>query len=308
MKPGRPGKSYDIHRLPPVWNALLHLFAGGFAFVCIFPFVFVVILSFTDENALLMYGYRIVPEQWSTQAYTYLFKTGDQLFRSYGVTILITVIGTLLSVCMTTLYAYALSRSNFKYRKFFTFFAFFTMLFGGGLVPTYIVVAQMLQLKDTLWALILPMAMNAFHIIVLRTFLQTMVPNPIIESGKIDGASEFRILFRLVVPISLPGIATIALFCTLSYWNDWFNALLYIDSGHLVPLQSLLMRIEQSMQFIISNSALLNSGQSREMLQSLPQETTRMAMVVLATGPIVFAYPFFQRYFIQGLTIGAVKD
>ncbi|MFC5470529.1 carbohydrate ABC transporter permease [Cohnella suwonensis] len=308
MRLARPAKPRDVHRLPMAWNGLLHLISGGFAFACVFPFLFVVVISFTDENTLLEKGYQIWPADWSVNAYEYVFRTGDQLLRSYGVTLFVTVVGMLLTVAMTTLYAYSISRRNFKYRKFFSFYAFFTMLFGGGLVPTYIVVAQMLELKDTIWALILPMSLNAFNIFILRTFFQTMVPTPIIESGKIDGAGEFKILLMLVLPISLPGLATIALFSTLSYWNDWFNALLYIDSNRLVPLQALLMRIEQSMQFIIQNSALLNSGQSREMLRSLPQETTRMAMVVLATGPIVLAYPFFQRYFVQGLTIGAVKD
>lgn len=308
MNPPKSAKLRDAHRVPALWNGLLHLIAGGFALACVFPFLLVVIISFTDERTLLLEGYRIFPEKWSVFAYSYVFRTGDQLFRSYGVTLFVTVIGTLLSVFMTMLYAYALSRKNFKFRGFFTFLAFFTMLFGGGLVPTYIVVAQMLELKDTVWALILPMALNAFNILVLRTFFQTMVPDPIIESGKIDGAGEFKALFRLVMPISLPGIATIGLFSTLGYWNDWFNALLYIDSNKWVPLQALMMRIYNNMQFIIQNSALLNSGQSKELLRSLPQETTRMAMVVLATGPIVLAYPFFQRYFVQGLTIGAVKD
>lgn len=303
-----PAKLRDIHRLPVAWNGLLHLISGAFAIACVFPFLFVVIISFTDEQSLLLNGYKIFPARWSAFAYSYIFKTGDQLFRSYGVTIFITVVGTMLTVIMTTLYAYAISRRNFKFRKFFSFFAFFTMLFSGGLVPSYIVTTQFLDLKDTVWALVLPMALNAFYILVLRTFFITMIPDPIVESGKIDGAGEFKILFRLVLPISLPGLSTIALFSTLGYWNDWFNALLYIDSNRLVPLQSMLMRIETSMQFIIQNSALLNSGQSREMIRSLPQDTSRMAMVVLATGPIVLAYPFFQRYFIQGLTIGAIKE
>ncbi len=305
---GTSRRSRDFHRLSPFWNTVFHLVSGGFALACVFPFIFVVIISLTREQSLLEVGYRIIPDALSFSAYRYIFQTGDQLLQSYLVTIAITVMGTLLTVVMTTLYAYALSRKSFKYRGFFSFLAFFTMLFSGGLVPTYIVVTQFLHLKDTLWALILPMAMNAFNILVLRTFFQTMVPDPIIESGKIDGAGEFRALFSLVLPISLPGLATIALFSTLGYWNDWFNALLYIDSNKLVPLQALLMRIQNSMQFIIQNSSLLSSGQSKEMIRSLPQETSRMAMVVLATGPIVLAYPFFQRYFIQGLTIGAVKD
>jgi putative aldouronate transport system permease protein len=304
----RKKTSAKLHDLSFGWNLTLNLVAGLFALSCVFPFLFTVIISFTDENALANDGYRLIPSKWSSYAYTYIFRTGDQVLHSLFITLLVTVIGTVLTVAITALYSYSLSRRSFKFRKVFTFLAFFTMLFGGGLVPSYIIVAQFLHLKDTLWALILPMTLNAFNIIILRTFFQTMIPDPILESGKIDGAGEFKIFFSLVLPLSLPGLATVALFSTLGYWNDWFNALLYIDSNQLVPLQAMLMRIETSMQFIIQNSTLLNSGQSREMLASLPQETSRMAMVVLATGPIALAYPFFQRYFIQGLTIGAVKD
>ncbi|WP_285854012.1 carbohydrate ABC transporter permease [Paenibacillus elgii] len=299
-------RSRDFHHLSPVWNVIFNLIAGTLAFLCVFPFLFVTIISFTDEGTLARNGYRIIPEKWSLEAYRYVFKAGDQLLRSYGVTIAVTVIGTLLSMIMIALFAYAISRKSFKYRNFFSFFAFFTMLFNGGLVPTYIVVTQLLGLKDSIWGLILPLAVNAFYIMIMRTFFSTSVPDAIIESGKIDGAGEFGIFFRLVLPLSLPGLATIGLFSTLGYWNDWFNALLYIDKPSLVPLQSMLMRIETSMQFILQNTS--NPSMGVAVLQSLPQDTSRMAMVVLATGPIVFAYPFFQRYFIQGLTVGAVKE
>ncbi|WP_010494353.1 ABC transporter permease subunit [Paenibacillus elgii] len=299
-------RSRDFHHLSPAWNVIFNLIAGFLAIACVFPFVFVTIISFTDEGTLARNGYRIIPEKWSLEAYRYVFKAGDQLLRSYGVTIAVTVIGTLLSMIMIALFAYAISRKSFKYRNFFSFFAFFTMLFNGGLVPTYIVVTQLLGLKDSIWGLILPLAVNAFYIMIMRTFFSTSVPDAIIESGKIDGAGEFGIFFRLVLPLSLPGLATIGLFSTLGYWNDWFNALLYIDKPSLVPLQSMLMRIETSMQFILQNTS--NPSMGVALLQSLPQDTSRMAMVVLATGPIVFAYPFFQRYFIQGLTVGAVKE
>ncbi|OBZ07649.1 sugar ABC transporter permease [Bacillus sp. FJAT-27264] len=299
-------KERDFHQLSKPWNVLFNLIAGIFAFLCVFPFLFVVIISFTDEGALARDGYRLIPAKWSLGAYRYVFESGDMLLRSYGVTILVTVLGTLVSLLFMSFYAYAISRKSFRYRNFFSFFAFFTMLFNGGLVPTYIVVTQLLHLKDTIWALVLPLAVNAFYIMILRTFYTTSVPDAIIESGKIDGAGEFRIFLTLVLPLSLPGLATIALFSTLGYWNDWFNALLYIDDPNLVPLQSMLMRIETSMQFLLQNSQ--NSSLSIEALRSMPQDTSRMAMVVLATGPIIFAYPFFQRYFIQGLTVGAVKE
>lgn len=287
-------------------NVSFNLIAGIFSLLCVFPFLFVVIISFTAEGALARDGYRLLPAEWSLDAYRYVFNMGDSLIRSYGVTIFVTVVGTILSLLLMAFYAYAVSRKSFRYRNFFSFFAFFTMLFNGGLVPTYIVVTQFLSLKDSIWALILPLAMNAFYIMILRTFYSTSVPDAIIESGKIDGAGEFRVFIRLVLPLSLPGLATIGLFSTLGYWNDWFNALLYIDDPNLVPLQSMLMRIETSMQFIMQNAS--NSSISMEALRSLPQDTSRMAMVVLATLPIIFAYPFFQRYFITGLTVGAVKE
>lgn len=299
-------KPRDFQKLSWGWNIIFNVIAGLFAFICVFPFLFVTIISFTDESTLALNGYRVFPEKLSVEAYKYIFQTGDQLLRSYGVTIFVTVAGTLISLVLTTLFAYAISRRSFKYRNFFAFFAFFTMLFNGGLVPTYIVATQLLGLKNSIWALILPLLVNAFYIMILRTFFATMVPGAIIESGKIDGAGEFGIFLKLVLPLSLPGIATIALFNTLGYWNDWFNALLYIERADLVPLQSMLMRIESSMQFILQNSQ--NTSLNMGIIKDMPQDTSRMAMVVLATGPIIFAYPFFQRYFIQGLTIGAVKE
>ncbi|HEY4390562.1 MAG TPA: carbohydrate ABC transporter permease [Paenibacillus sp.] len=287
-------------------NITFNLIAAIFAILCVFPFLFVVIISLTDEGTLAKNGYRLIPEKWSLGAYRYMFDMGDTLLRSYGITILVTVVGTVIALLFMAFYAYAISRKSFRYRNFFSFFAFFTMLFNGGLVPTYIIVTQLMGLKDTIWALILPLAVNAFYIMILRTFYATSVPEAIIESGKIDGAGEFRIFIKLVLPLSLPGLATIGLFSTLGYWNDWFNALLYIDNPNLVPLQSMLMRIETSMQFIMQNAS--NSSLSLEAMRSLPQDTSRMAMVVMATLPIIFAYPFFQRYFIQGLTVGAVKE
>ncbi|SFB54598.1 putative aldouronate transport system permease protein [Cohnella sp. OV330] len=299
-------KKRNFHQASPGWNIVFNLIAGIFAFLCVFPFVFVVIISFTEEKTLATDGYRIIPKAWSLDAYQYIFKTGDTLLRSYGVTILVTVIGTVVSLLLISLYAYAVSRRSFAYRRFFSLFAIFTMLFSGGMIPTYIVVTQLLGLKDSIWALILPLALNAFYIMILRTFYITGIPDAIIESGKIDGAGEFRIFSTIVLPLSLPGLATIGLFSTLGYWNDWFNALLYIDDPNKVPLQAMLMRIESSMQFIQQNSA--NGSISLEVLQSMPQDTARMAMVVLATVPIIFAYPFFQRYFVQGLTVGGVKE
>ncbi|PWW35607.1 carbohydrate ABC transporter membrane protein 2 (CUT1 family) [Paenibacillus pabuli] len=299
-------KKRDFHHVSNGWNVIMNILAGLFALICVFPFVFVVIISFTDEKALARDGYRLIPKEWSLAAYQFVWQSGDTLLRAYGVTILVTVLGTIISLILMSLYAYAISRKSFRYRRFFSIFAILTMLFNGGMIPTYMVVSQLLHLKDSIWALVLPLAMNAFYIMILRTFYSTSVPDAVIESAKIDGAGEFYTFMKIVIPLSLPGLATIGLFSTLGYWNDWFNALLYIDNPNLVPLQSMLMRIESSIQFIQQNSA--NSSMNLAAMQSIPQDTSRMAMVVLATLPIIFAYPFFQRYFVQGLTVGAVKE
>ncbi|WP_234410616.1 carbohydrate ABC transporter permease [Caldalkalibacillus mannanilyticus] len=284
----------------------MHILLGSFAFLCIFPFLYVMIISLTSEQSLAMYGYRIIPKEWSLDAYYYLWQMKSQVIQAYGVTLLVTVLGTLISVSIISMYAYAISRKQFAYRRQFTFIAFFTMLFSGGMVPFYIVMTQFLGLRNSIWALILPMAVNAFYIIIMRTFFQRSVPEAILESARIDGAGEFRIFFTIVFPLAIPGIATIALFSTLAYWNDWFNALLFIDDSKFVPLQSLLMRIENNLSFIRQNAML--SNQNSAILSSVPQDSARMALVVIATLPIALSYPFFQKYFIKGLTIGGVKE
>ncbi|MGM0753126.1 MAG: carbohydrate ABC transporter permease [Bacillota bacterium] len=299
-------KTYNPYGFSGKTSIFMHLLLGTFAFLCIFPFLYVIIISLSNEQSLAENGYQLIPEQWSLEAYKYLWEMKTQVIRAYGVTILVTVLGTFISVTVIALYAYAISRKQFVFRKQFTFIAFFTMLFSGGMVPFYIVMTQFLDLKNSMWALILPMAVNAFYIIIMRTFFLRSVPEAILESARIDGAGEWRIFLTIVLPLSVPGIATIALFNTLAYWNDWFNALLFIDDPNLIPLQSLLMRIENNMDFIKQNAML--SNQNSSILESIPQDSARMAMVVIATLPIALSYPFFQKYFIKGLTIGGVKD
>jgi putative aldouronate transport system permease protein len=302
----RKKQSYNPYGFSGKTSLLMHIILGSFAFLCIFPFIYVIIISFTNEQSLSLHGYRIIPDEWSFEAYRYLWQIKAEILRAYGVTIFVTVVGTLLSVIVIALYAYAISRKQFLYRKQFTFIAFLTMLFSGGMVPFYIVMTQFLGLKNSVWALILPMTVNAFYIIIMRTFFQRSVPEAILESARIDGAGEIRILLKIVLPLAIPGIATIALFNTLAYWNDWFNALLFIDDPNLVPLQSLLMRIESNLDFIRQNAML--SSQNGSILSSIPQDSARMAMVVIATLPIALSYPFFQKYFVKGLTIGSVKE
>ncbi|GKU27138.1 carbohydrate ABC transporter permease [Clostridium folliculivorans] len=295
-----------FNRIKNSTSIIIHIIMIILAVICILPFVFVVIISLTSEKSLQHNGYRFIPKEWSFNAYQYLMGAGSQLMKSYGVTILVTILGTVIGLIMISSYAYVLSRRTFVFKGFFTKLAFIPMLFSGGMVSSYLVMVRFLHLKNTIWALILPLAMNTWYVIILRTFFKTSVPEAIIESAKIDGASEFRTFFQIVLPMSLPGIATISLFLTLGYWNDWFNAMLYIDKESLIPLQYLLIRIENSMEFLTSTKML--GVNAIGITQNLPKETAKMAMVVLSTLPIVCAYPFFQRYFVKGLTIGAVKE
>ena len=288
-------------------NTAFHLVFILLSILCLAPLVFVIIISFSSEHSVMVNGYSFRPDEWSTGAYEFVFQSGGQVMHSLGMSALVTVTGVAIGMALTSTYAYVLSRKTFRYRKLFTGILVATMFFNGGLVSTYLVVANFLHLKNNFLALVLPVAVTPFNIIVLRTFFATSVPDALIESAKIDGASQFKIFTDIVLPISLPGLATGALFLTLTYWNDWKNALLYIDSKSLYPLQYLLMKIERNIEFIAQNAGRGSMGLDSA-LSRLPSETAKMAIVVIATLPIACAYPFFQRYFVSGLTVGSVKE
>ena len=288
-------------------NTAFHIIFILLSILCLAPLVFVIIISFSSEHSVMVNGYSFRPDEWSTGAYEFVFQSGGQVMHSLGMSALVTVTGVAIGMALTSTYAYVLSRKTFRYRKLFTGILVATMFFNGGLVSTYMVVANFLHLKNNFLALVLPVAVTPFNIIVLRTFFATSVPDALIESAKIDGASQFKIFTDIVLPISLPGLATVALFLTLTYWNDWKNALLYIDSKSLYPLQYLLMKIERNIEFIAQNAGRGSRGLDSA-LSRLPSETAKMAIVVIATLPIACAYPFFQRYFVSGLTVGSVKE
>jgi putative aldouronate transport system permease protein len=285
-------------------NAMIHFLFVLASLSCLFPFLLILSVSFSNEKAVVTEGYKLIPSQWSVAAYKFLFDGSTQIFKSYGVSILVTVLGTLASLAFIALYAYPLYRRDFPYRKFFAMFLFITMLFNGGLVPFYMLYSNYLHLKDTLVALILPYLLNPFYVIVMRTFFTSTIPDSVIESAKIDGAKDLFILIRIVFPLSLPAFATIGLFSTLTYWNDWFMSLLFIGKSNNVSLQYYMYRVMLNIQFLLSNTQLSASTAST---MNIPGETVRMAMAVVGVGPIVFAYPFLQKYFVKGLTIGAVK-
>ncbi|MNQ82504.1 L-arabinose transport system permease protein AraQ [compost metagenome] len=271
---------------------------------CLYPFLVIIGTSFQNENDILRYGYSILPKQFDLTAYRVILHDPAVLLHAYMVTIYTTLIGTVAGIWITTSFAYTISRKDYAYRKGLSFYVFFTMLFQGGLVPSYILMVSWLDLKNNLLALILPFLITGWHVLLMRGFLQTL-PDALFESAKIDGASELTIFTRIVIPLSKPALATLGLFLVLQYWNDWWLTLLYIDHENKMKLQYLLIRVLRNMEFLNSAEAmqygLVKPG------QQVPSLAARMAMCILAAGPMLVIFPFFQRYFVQGLTVGSVK-
>lgn len=272
------------------------------ACLCIIPFILILSSSLTEESSIVVKGFQFFPSEFSLEAYQILFKYPDQMLKAYTVTILVTAVGTALGLLLTAMTAYCISRRDFKWRNHFSFFFFFTTLFNGGLVPWYLLMVNYLHLKDTPLALILPLLLNVFYIIVMKSFMSA-IPEAITESAKIDGAGDFLIFIRLILPLSKPALATIGLFLALGYWNDWYNALLFISDQNLMPLQYYLYKMLGNMDGM--RKAMMGSG--AVVTTIIPTEGLKMAMTIVASGPILIAYPFVQKYFVQGLTIGAVK-
>lgn len=300
-------KNHRLNSVSAGTEAVMNVVLALFSLCCIIPFIFVVIISFSSEESIRTIGYSFWPMAWSTDTYAYAFEKLPQIWRSFFNSVLITGIGTVLSTLICVLYSYALYRPDFKYRNFFNFFSFFVMLFGGGLVPTYIISKQVLGLSENYAALIVPLLVSPFNIIVMRTFFKSSVPLELIEVATIDGSGEYSTLFRIVLPIAKPGIATIALLNALAYWNDWFQSLLYIRQNKVLqPLQALLMELQNNVEYLNRMIGQMGTAAIME-AQRAPNQTLRMALVVMIVVPIACAYPFFQRYIVAGLTIGSVK-
>lgn len=300
-------KNHRLNSVSAGTEAVMNVVLALFSLCCIIPFIFVVIISFSSEESIRTIGYSFWPMAWSTDTYAYAFEKLPQIWRSFFNSVLITGIGTVLSTLICVLYSYALYRPDFKYRNVFNFFSFFVMLFGGGLVPTYIISKQVLGLSENYAALIVPLLVSPFNIIVMRTFFKSSVPLELIEAATIDGSGEYSTLFRIVLPIAKPGIATIALLNALAYWNDWFQSLLYIRQNKVLqPLQALLMELQNNVEYLNRMIGQMGTAAIME-AQRAPNQTLRMALVVMIVVPIACAYPFFQRYIVAGLTIGSVK-
>ena len=275
------------------------------ALICVIPVVIVFMISISAEESIQMNGYRFIPEVFSLDAYKFLFDEGELIIRALGVSIFVTVVGTVLGVMLTTLMGYVLSRNTYKLNNFFTMIVFIPMIFNGGMVAQYVVNTQLLHLRDTVWALILPLCVSSFNVVIAKTFFKTNIPESIIESAQIDGASQLQIFGKIALPLAKPLLATIALFLTFGYCNDWFQSSLYITDQKLLSLQALLNSIQRNIEMMANNPS---AGISMvEYMNSMPREGARMAMAIIIIIPIACCYPFFQKYFISGLTVGAVK-
>ena len=269
------------------------------------PFLLLISSSLSSESALAEFGYNFFPKDFTLDAYTYLFKSSMKITKGYGITILVTAVGTVCSVLMTTLFAYPLSRKELPCRYAFSFFVFFTMLFNGGLVPTYMMWTQTFHIKNTLLALILPgLLLNAFYIIMMRSFFTANIPDALLEAARTDGAGEYRILWEVVLPLSKPMMATISLMVGLGYWNDWMNSMYYITDENLYSIQAILNTIITNIQYLTSGQSSVTSGVD---VSKLPSVSIRMAIAVIGVLPVLCIYPFFQKYFVKGIVVGGVK-
>lgn len=300
----------NTHRRKPlskdrvIFNILSYVVLTLLSIACVLPFLLVLSGSFSDQNAILVDGYRLIPAKFSLEAYKLLFKIPGDLLRAYGVTIFVTVVGTFFGLLFTAMAAYVLANREFRYRYQVSFFFYFTSVFGGGLVPWYIFNTKFLHFHNNIISLLLPIMINVTYLLILKSYM-TSIPEALYESAKLDGAGDWTIFVKIALPLSKSGLATVGLFIALNYWNDWYNAMLYLDEGarNLYPLQYYLNSILTKAQAL--NAAAARSGIP---VTDVPSEAMKLAMTVVATGPIVLLYPFLQKYFVKGVTIGAVKE
>ena len=271
--------------------------------LCLLPFWLIISGSFTSNESIILDGYHLFPKEFSLEAYKAILAIPKGVMDAYGVTIFVTVVGTFSGLFLISMGGYVLQRKDFRCRNKISFYIYFTTLFQGGLIPWYILITNFLHLRDKIAVLILPSLMSPFLVILMKNFIRMSVPDEVVESAKIDGANDFKIFYSIVIHLSLPGLATVGLFLGLQYWNDWFLSMLYIDSPRKYSLQFFLYNMLAGAEFLRN----LSQGAGVYDSVSIPGETTKLAMAVIVIGPIIFLYPFVQKYFVKGLTIGAVK-
>ncbi len=289
-----------------VGQYILGFFLLLYTLFCALPILLVFIAAFTDEKAITQNGFSYFPEKWSLDGINSVLRYGKQLIVSYGVTIFITVVGTLVGLLIMSMFAYAISRPDFRLSKFFSIYLLIPMLFSGGQLSCYIIFTTYYNLKDSLLLLILPLCVTTMNVIILRTYIANSIPAELMEAAKIDGAGEYRTFFQITLPLLKPSMAAVGFMMATTYWNDWQNALLYIKSDSKKPLQLLLVNIQKSIEFLLNNANVPASARAA-MGGTIPQYSATMATVIVVIGPIMVVYPFFQKYFIKGLTVGSVK-
>ncbi|MDI3311969.1 MAG: carbohydrate ABC transporter permease [Thermoanaerobacterium sp.] len=284
---------------------IIHVILLLTALCCIFPFILIVMVSFTSELSILTHGYKFIPQEFSIDAYKLIFSNPEQILNSYKTTIIITTIGTIINVLITSMFAYAIVRKEMFGRRVLSFFVVVSGMFSGGLVATYIVMTQYYHLQNTYAVMILPHIGNMWYIFLFRAFFGDMTYS-LTESAIIDGANDVTIYLKIILPVSKPIVATVALFSALDLWNEWYQAMLYITKDSMIPLQFLLQRVLRLVQFITANMDRIPSSLIGSM--SMPQESLKMAMVVVAAGPMLIVFPFFQKYFVRGIVLGSAKE
>lgn len=292
-------------RTVSVFKVGIHTIFLCLSLICVVPLLLVVGISFTGETSLMVDGYHFIPKVFSTDSYRYVFSGAASVVQAYVVTIVVTVMGTALHLLITAMLAYALTREEVTWREKISLFVYIPVLFNGGLVPQYMLMTRYLHLKNTIWVLILINLVSAVNVLIMKNFFKS-IPNSLIESARIDGSGEFRTFFKIVLPLSTPSLATIGLFVSIAYWNDWMTCSLYIETPKLYTLQYLLQSLMNNIGYLQSNAQASRSIE--QALGVLPSEGARMATCVLAIGPIILLYPLLQKYFEKGLTIGAVKE
>ncbi len=295
-----------VHKRIRIGQIILGMILAGYTLFCLLPVILAIIASFTAQIYIETKGVSFFPEEWSLKAYETVGKYGSQLIYSYGITIWITIAGTFWSLAIMSMFAYTLARPNFPIRGFLSIMMLITMLFHGGRAASYIINTQWYHLRDSLWVLILP-GISTMHVIIFRTYIQHSIPSSLIESAKIDGAGEFRIYRQIVLPCMIPSLASVGFMLAVGHWNAWEGARLYIETYWKKPLQLLMMNIESNINYMLANANQMSADEFNYFKENTPSDSTRFAILMVVSGPILIAYPFFQKYFISGLTVGAVK-
>lgn len=295
-----------LNRIHKSTNIVFNIIFIILATMCIVPVLFVFIISISSQESIRANGYRFIPDSLSLEAYKFIFREKADMIRAVGVSVFVTAVGSTIGVALTTMMGYVISRRNYRFNRFFSVLVFIPMIFNGGMVSSYVINTQLLHLQNSIWALIWPLAVSSFYIIICKTFFKTNIPDAIIESAQIDGASQFTIFSKIALPLSKPILATIGLFLAFGYWNDWFQSSLYITNSNLFSLQALLDHAQKNIAMLANNPTI--GLTMSEYVNSIPKDSARMAMAIIIVVPIACTYPFFQKYFINGMTIGSVKE